>query len=71
MYREQPEDDFDSGWRFLSGEEDDQYMEDEQNSFITDVDMVIVLDAAIRHYLHLPFGTELERVGDKFVALED
>jgi len=33
--------------------------------------MVIVLDAAIRHYLHLPFGTELERVGDKFVALED
>ena len=71
MYREQPEDDFDSGWRFLSGEEDEQYMEDEQNSFITDVDMVIVLDAAIRHYLHLPFGTELERVGDKFVALED
>ncbi len=71
MYREVPEDDFDSGWRFLSGKEDDEYMEQEQNSFITDVDMVIVLDNAIRHYLHLPFGTELERVGDKFVALEE
>lgn len=71
MYREQPEDDFDSGWRFLSGEEDEHYMADEQNAFITDVDMVIVLDPAIKKFLHLPFGTELERKGDSFIPYQE
>jgi len=71
MYREEPEEDLDSGWRFLSGTEDDAYMDDDENSGIYDVETIIMLDPAIRRHLHLPFGTELERVegSDQFVLI--
>lgn len=67
MYREEPEEILDSGWRFLSGFEDDAYMEVEDNSVIVDVDLVLVLDPHVKKYLHLPFGTELERKGEEFL----
>lgn len=67
MYREEPEEELDSGWRFLSGFEDDAYMELEDNTVIVDVDLVLVLDPLIKKYLHLPYGTELERHNDEFI----
>ena len=67
MYREEPEEELDSGWRFLSGFEDDAYMDLEDNSVIVDVDLVLVLDPLVKKYLHLPFGSELERVGNEFI----
>ncbi len=73
MYREEPEEDIDSGWRFLSGTEDDAYMEDDDNSGIYDVESVLAADPAVRKYLHLPYGTELERVEGtgNFVEIKD
>jgi hypothetical protein len=67
MYREEPEEELDSGWRFLSGFEDDAYMDQEDNSVIVDVDLIIVLDPLVKAYLHLPYGTELERKNNAFI----
>ncbi|MFN8259189.1 MAG: DUF2185 domain-containing protein [Bacteroidales bacterium] len=68
MYREKPEEDEDSGWHFLSGTEDDDYVDDPDNSKYFGVNTVANFDPAIIPYLKNKTGTELERVegGDKF-----
>jgi hypothetical protein len=73
MYRVAPEFEIDCGWRFVSGEETEEYMEDEDNSKVLDVNTVANYDPAIIPYLQLPVRTELERVegSDKFQKLED
>ena len=65
MYREEPANKDDSGWRFLSGTETQDYVDDEGNSKVFDVNAVANYDQAIIPYLKLPFGTELERVEEK------
>lgn len=62
MYREEPDDERDSGWRFLSGTETDDYMDDENNTMIYNVNTIANYDRAIIPYLNSPIGTELERV---------
>jgi hypothetical protein len=62
MYREEPESPEDSGWRFLSGDESEDYVEDMGNSMIFDVNTIVNYDAAIIPYLSLSTGSELERV---------
>lgn len=71
MYREEAEDELDSGWRFLSGEENDEYLDNEDNYGVFDVDAVVKMDNLVRNYIHLPIGTELERDGGKFVPIAD
>ncbi len=62
MYREKPEEKDDSGWRFLSGTETEEYMDDENNTMIFDVNVVANYDLSIIPYLKSKVGTELERV---------
>jgi hypothetical protein len=62
MYREVPEDEFDSGWRFLSGTEDDNYMNDADNYRMVTVEFLLSMDPSVRNFLNRPIGTELERV---------
>lgn len=62
MYREDADEDIDSGWRFFSGTEDQAYVDDPENSGIYDVESVLLHDPAIKSYLKLPVGTEMERV---------
>ena len=69
MYREKPEEELDSGWRFLSGEEDDAYLDNEDNYGVYDIEAVILVDPAIKQYLKLPYGAELERKNDHFIEL--
>ncbi|MEN8120289.1 MAG: DUF2185 domain-containing protein [Bacteroidota bacterium] len=68
MYREKPFDKDDSGWRFLSGTETEEYLDDTNNSMIFDVNTVANYDQAIIPYLKSRVGSELERVegGDDF-----
>lgn len=72
MYREEPVDDEDSGWRFLSGTEDQDYADNPDNSKIFGVNAIANHDPAIIPYLKSPYGSELERVEgeDTFKALE-
>src|SRR4051812_28079604 len=64
MYRERPDTDIeeDSGWRFLSGTEDQDYVDDEDNSEIFGLNVIANYDPAIIPYLKMPVGSELERV---------
>ena len=40
MYREEPDDDGDSGWRFMAGRESPEYMDEADNHAIYDVNTV-------------------------------
>lgn len=73
MYREDPHSELDSGWRFFSGTENQDYLDDLDNSEIFDLNVLANYDAAIIQYLELPVGTSLERIEgeDKFSLLEE
>ncbi len=62
MYREEPMEAMDCGWRFFSGTEDQEYVDDPNNTMIFNVNTIANYDRAIIPYLNLPFGTELERI---------
>lgn len=62
MYREEPDNLTDSGWRFFSGTEDQEYADDPNNTMIYDVNTIANYDKAIIPYLDFPYGTEFERI---------
>lgn len=64
MYREHPDIETDSGWRFLSGSETQDYADNSGNWGIYDTNTIANYDNAIIPYLGLPIGSELERVED-------
>jgi hypothetical protein len=64
MYREKPSFKEDSGWRFFSGTEDDEYINNVENLMIYDVNTIANYDNAIIPYLNCDVGTELERNND-------
>jgi len=62
MYRVEPDFEHDSGWRFMSGTEDQDYIDNPDNWAIYDVNTIANYDPSIIAYLHEPIGSELERV---------
>jgi hypothetical protein len=68
MYRETPFDKEDSGWRFFSGTEDEEFLDDENNIEIYEVNTIANLDKAIIPYLDAPYETDFDRIEntDKF-----
>ena len=64
MYREEPFDEEDSGWRFLSGTETEDYLDNESNSKAISVNAVANHDAAIIAYLKKPKNSSWERIED-------
>jgi len=64
MYREEPEEVDDSGWRFLSGTETQEYIDEDKNIMIFDVNTIANYDPAIIPYLKISVGKELERIED-------
>jgi hypothetical protein len=61
FYREQTEEELDSGWRFLSGNEDDNYLENDENYDVYDLEYIIEKDKNIKQYLHSAIGSAFER----------
>jgi len=61
MYRESPDNEVDSGWRFMSGYETDEYMSDPDNHGIYDVNTVANYDPDIIPFLDSPAGSAFER----------
>lgn len=72
MYRETPDNERDSGWRFFCGDENDAYAGKAGNIAVYDVNTIIALDESITQYLNSPFGSAYERENeaDDFVAVE-
>ena len=73
MYREHPDNDVDSGWRFMSGYESDQYMENADNHGIYDVNTIANYDPSIIPFLDAEVGLAFEKVpgAQDFVLVED
>src|SRR5688572_23250583 len=61
MYREQPDQEIDSGWRFMSGYESDEYANNPDNLGIYDVNTIANYDPDIIPFLAAPDGSAFER----------
>jgi len=73
MYREGPSDDVDSGWRFMSGFEDDEYLSNPDNHGIYDVNTIANYDPSIIPHLDSPIGSAFEKTAEaeRFVRVSD
>ena len=73
MYREEPDNDVDSGWRFMSGQESQDYMDNPDNLAIYDINTIANYDPDIISFLRAPIGSAFERVGGigQFVEVSD
>ncbi len=73
MYREAPDNEVDSGWRFFSGEESQEYVDEPENTSIYDINTIANYDKAILEYLDAAPGSRFERVpgSDTFKEIEE
>lgn len=63
MYREKGKGE-DSGWRFFSGLEEQEYVDDPENIGIYDVKTILEFDNSITPYLDSAAGIAFEREGE-------
>jgi len=61
MYREMPDTDVDSGWRFFSGSDSQEFAEKAENFGLYEVNTIANYDAGIIGLLDAPPGTAFER----------
>ncbi|WP_334188160.1 DUF2185 domain-containing protein [Noviherbaspirillum sp.] len=73
MYREEPVNNMDSGWRFMSGYEDEIYMDDSRNHSIYEVNTIANYDPTIISFLDSPVGSVYEKPMESkdFIAVPD
>lgn len=72
MYRDEPNPNYpDSGWNFLAGNEDDDYMNDSNNHHIFAINTVCNYDEDIIPYLHSPIGSAFIRVNGGIFEEDD
>ena len=70
MYHEQPDNEFDSGWRFFSGDETQEFVDDSNNLiFISLYEVVQNIDNSIEKYLNYENNVAFERknINEEFV----
>lgn len=66
MYREEPDKGRpDSGWRFMAGNETDEYMDNPDNIHVFAINTVCNYDSDIIPYLHYQVGSTLIRINHK------
>jgi hypothetical protein len=71
MYREQPDFDSDSGWRFFAGTETQEYVDDPSHTMIYDVNTIANYDPDIIAWLDAPHGRAFSRdERGKFVRVD-
>jgi hypothetical protein len=71
MYRESPNNELDSGWRFFAGDEDASYMADSQRHGVYDVNTIVNYDPEILPFLDAAVGSRFERTEGTFRLLGD
>ncbi|MCW3848346.1 DUF2185 domain-containing protein [Sphingomonas sp. LB-2] len=67
MYRGVPDNNLDSGWRFMGGDEDEAYMDEPSNHAIYDVNTIANYSPAIIPFLDAPIGSAFFRDGETYV----
>lgn len=73
MYRDSPDNEIDSGWRFMSGKESQVFMDNPKNLEIYDVNTIANYDPEIIPFLSDPIGSAFERDQEsgKFVEVTE
>lgn len=71
MYREEPDDEGDSGWRFFAGDEDEDYCHDPNKAGIYHLNTVCNYSSDIIPFLDSPYGTAFFRNEDGVFEEED
>ena len=72
MYREEPEEGTpDSGWRFMAGNETDEYINDANNIHIFKINTVCNYDREIIPYLNSEIGTAYIRVDNSSFEVDE
>ena len=66
MYRENPSNETDSGWRFFAGNEDETYTNNPDNFSIFDLNTICNYDKTIIPYLNSAIGTSFEKENNGF-----
>lgn len=61
MYRDEPEEADDSGWRFFAGNESDAYLDNAKNFSLLDVNIVANYDPTIISHLDAPVGAAFDK----------
>ena len=61
LYREEPDRDEDSGWRFMVGDESDEYMDDAKNISLVSLGAVLRCDDSVIDLLDSPVGSTFAR----------
>lgn len=61
MYRENPDNESDSGWRFFSGDETDEYVNNPDNIALYDVNTIAEIDPDIIPFMDSPVDSAFER----------
>lgn len=70
MYRERPDSDIDSGWRFFAGDESQAYADHADNFALYDINTIANHDRAIIELLDAPIGCAFVRTADGTFELE-
>lgn len=60
-YREKPDNEYDSGWRFLAGDETDEYLDDPKNSGAYKLNTLCNFDPGIMDVLRESIGSAFGR----------
>jgi len=63
LYREEPDEEDDSGWRLTANDESDEYMEDSKNIAYVSLGAVLRTDASFLELLESPVGSAFFRNG--------
>ena len=61
LYREEPDFEEDSGWRFMAGSEPQEYMDDSENVCLVSLGAVLQQDDSVLGLLDSPTGSAFER----------
>jgi hypothetical protein len=71
LYREEPDEEKDSGWRITANDESDEYMDDSNNCAYVSLGAVLTKDDSFIHLLDSPIGSAFVRDNEtgEFVAL--
>lgn len=62
MYREEPDNDIDSGWRFFAGDESQEYSDTPDNFAIYEVNTICNYDSTVVPYLNATYGSAFGRI---------
>jgi hypothetical protein len=71
MYRDEPDYPEDSGWRFIAGDESQEYLDNPDFCAIYEVNTIANYDPTIIPYLNAPSGSDFQRDPEtgKFLAV--